>query len=105
MRPSLLWCAHGERTLRDIYQFGERGTWALDAPQKYLNLHYHRLPCLYFTNWGAPRRHAAAEPCPWILPPTPSSPKAPHEGQPPPRPSYHSTRWPMEPQARTQSSD
>ncbi|OUJ75806.1 glycoside hydrolase family 31 protein [Hymenobacter crusticola] len=49
--------AHGEATPREIYQFGERGTWAFDSQEKYINLRYRLLPYLYSIMWGV--THAA----------------------------------------------
>ena len=43
--------SHGEYTPREIYQFGERGTWAFDAQEKYINLRYRLLPYLYSNMW------------------------------------------------------
>jgi len=43
--------AHGEYTPREIYQFGERGTWAFDAQEKYINLRYRLLSYLYSNAW------------------------------------------------------
>lgn len=43
--------SHGTDTPREIYQFGERGTWAFDAIEKYINLRYRLLPYIYSTSW------------------------------------------------------
>ncbi len=39
--------SHGEYTPREIYQFGERGTWAFDAQAKFIDLRYRLQPYLY----------------------------------------------------------
>lgn len=43
--------AHGTGSPREIYQFGERGYWAFDVQEQYLNLRYQLLPYLYSTAW------------------------------------------------------
>lgn len=43
--------SHGTDTPREIYQFGEKGTWAYDAIEKYINLRYRLLPYTYSTSW------------------------------------------------------
>jgi alpha-D-xyloside xylohydrolase len=48
--------AHGEFTPREIYQFGERGTWAFDSQEKYINLRYRLLPYLYSNMWQVTHR-------------------------------------------------
>lgn len=48
--------AHGEGTPREIYQFGERGSWAFDSQEKYINLRYRLLPYLYSNMWGVTSR-------------------------------------------------
>jgi alpha-D-xyloside xylohydrolase len=48
--------AHGEYTPREIYQFGERGTWAFDAQEKYIHLRYRLLPYLYSNAWQVTHR-------------------------------------------------
>jgi alpha-D-xyloside xylohydrolase len=48
--------SHGEFTPREIYQFGERGTWAFDSQEKYINLRYRLLPYLYSNMWGVTSR-------------------------------------------------
>jgi len=48
--------SHGEFTPREIYQFGERGTWAFDSQEKYIHLRYRLLPYLYSNMWGVTSR-------------------------------------------------
>jgi alpha-D-xyloside xylohydrolase len=48
--------SHGEFTPREIYQFGERGTWAFDAQAKFIDLRYRLLPYLYSNMWGVTSR-------------------------------------------------
>jgi len=43
--------SHGTDTPREIYQFGERGTWAFDAIEKYINLRCRLVPYIYSTSW------------------------------------------------------
>jgi len=43
--------SHGTGSPREIYQFGERGYWAFDVQEQYLNLRYSMLPYLYSTAW------------------------------------------------------
>lgn len=43
--------AHGTGSPREIYQFGERGYWAFDVQEKFLNLRYSMLPYHYSTAW------------------------------------------------------
>lgn len=43
--------SHGTELPREIYQFGERGTWAFDAIEKGINLRYRLLPYIYSTSW------------------------------------------------------
>ncbi len=43
--------AHGTGSPREIYQFGERGYWAFDVQEKYINLRYSLLPYHYSTAW------------------------------------------------------
>lgn len=43
--------SHGTDTPREIYQFGEKGTWAYDAIEKYINLRYRLLPYIYSVSW------------------------------------------------------
>ncbi|MGI4739384.1 MAG: TIM-barrel domain-containing protein [Janthinobacterium lividum] len=44
--------SHGEFTPREIYQFGEKGSWAFDAQAKFIDLRYRLLPYLYSNMWG-----------------------------------------------------
>jgi len=44
--------SHGTDVPREIYQFGEKGTWAYDAIEKYINLRYRLLPYNYSNAWG-----------------------------------------------------
>ena len=43
--------AHGTGSPREIYQFGERGYWAFDVQEQYINLRYSLLPYHYATAW------------------------------------------------------
>ncbi len=43
--------SHGTCTPREIYQFGERGSWEFDALEKYIRLRYKMLPYMYSTAW------------------------------------------------------
>lgn len=43
--------SHGTRGPKEIWQFGQRGTWAFDAIEKYINLRYKMLPYIYSTAW------------------------------------------------------
>lgn len=43
--------SHGTCTPREIYRFGQRGTWAFDAIEKFIRLRYRLLPYLYATAW------------------------------------------------------
>ena len=43
--------SHGTCSPREIYQFGEEGTWAFDAIKKYIDLRYKMLPYIYSTAW------------------------------------------------------
>lgn len=43
--------AHGTGSPREIYQFGQRGYWAFDVQEQYINLRYQLLPYLYATAW------------------------------------------------------
>lgn len=39
--------SHGTDVKREIYQFGNRGEWAFDVQEKYINLRYSLLPYIY----------------------------------------------------------
>jgi alpha-D-xyloside xylohydrolase len=43
--------SHGTDIRREIYQFGQRGDWAFDVQEKFINLRYRMLPYLYATAW------------------------------------------------------
>jgi alpha-D-xyloside xylohydrolase len=43
--------SHGTDTPREIYQFGEKGDWAYDAIEKFINLRYRFLPYNYSNAW------------------------------------------------------
>jgi len=45
-------CSHGTDTPREIYQFGQKGYWAYDAIEKFINLRYRLLPYIYSTSWN-----------------------------------------------------
>lgn len=48
--------SHGTDIPREIYQFGDRGDWAFDVQEKYINLRYSLLPYLYSTAWEVTNR-------------------------------------------------
>lgn len=39
--------SHGTSTPREIFQFGQKGDWAYDTQEKYINLRYSLLPYMY----------------------------------------------------------
>lgn len=43
--------SHGTDLPREIWNFGERGTWCFDAQEKFINLRYKLLPYIYSTSW------------------------------------------------------
>lgn len=43
--------SHGTDLPREIWNFGERGTWCFDAQEKAINLRYRLLPYIYSTSW------------------------------------------------------
>jgi alpha-D-xyloside xylohydrolase len=43
--------SHGTDTPREIYQFGNKGEWAYDAIEKFINLRYRLLPYNYSNTW------------------------------------------------------
>lgn len=43
--------SHGTDTPREIYQFGEKGSWAFDAIEKYIQMRYQFLPYNYSSAW------------------------------------------------------
>ncbi len=43
--------SHGTDAPREIYQFGEKGSWAYDAIEKFINLRYRLLPYTYSVSW------------------------------------------------------
>ena len=43
--------SHGTDFPREVWRFGEPGSWAYDALLKYLNLRYRLLPYIYSTAW------------------------------------------------------
>ena len=42
---------HGTNTPREIWQFGDKGSWAYDTQLKFDNLRYRLLPYIYSTAW------------------------------------------------------
>jgi len=44
--------SHGTNTPREIWHFGQRGDWAYDAIEKYINLRYKLLPYNYALSWN-----------------------------------------------------
>lgn len=51
--------SHGTSTQREIFLFGERGSWAFDAQEKFINLRYKLLPYIYSTAWDITRNDAS----------------------------------------------
>ncbi len=47
--------SHGTDVPREIWNFGERGTWCFDAQEKAINLRYSLLPYIYSTSWDVSR--------------------------------------------------
>lgn len=43
--------SHGTNTPREIWQFGERGSWAFDAIEKAIRMRYALVPYIYSTAW------------------------------------------------------
>lgn len=43
--------SHGTDLPREIWNFGDRGTWCFDAQEKAINLRYRLLPYIYSTSW------------------------------------------------------
>jgi alpha-D-xyloside xylohydrolase len=43
--------SHGTDTPREIYQFGQKGDWAYDAIEKFINLRYRLFPYNYSNAW------------------------------------------------------
>lgn len=43
--------SHGSGVSKEIYFFGEKGNWAYDSEEKYINLRYSLIPYLYSTAW------------------------------------------------------
>lgn len=50
--------SHGSNTPREIFMFGDRGYWAFDAQEKFINLRYRLLPYLYSTSWKVTSENA-----------------------------------------------
>jgi len=50
--------SHGTNTPREIYQLGNRGDWAFDAVEKYINLRYQLLPYIYSSAWQVTSQHS-----------------------------------------------
>ncbi|MCK9618590.1 MAG: DUF5110 domain-containing protein [Lentimicrobiaceae bacterium] len=51
--------SHGTDIPREIYQFGDHGSWAFDAIEKGINLRYRLLPYLYSTAWQVTSQSAS----------------------------------------------
>lgn len=49
--------SHGTELPREIWNFGERGTWAFDAQEKMLQLRYRLLPYIYSSSWDVSTNH------------------------------------------------
>ena len=47
--------SHGTCTPREIYLFGEKGSWEFDALEKYIRLRYRLSPYIYSTAWNVSR--------------------------------------------------
>ncbi|TJY61537.1 DUF5110 domain-containing protein [Sphingobacterium alkalisoli] len=47
--------SHGTDIPREIWNFGERGSWCFDAQEKAINLRYSLLPYIYSTSWNVAR--------------------------------------------------
>ncbi|WP_455584863.1 glycoside hydrolase family 31 protein [Bacteroides sp.] len=43
--------SHGTEVPREIWNFGERGSWCFDAQEKMIKLRYRLLPYIYSTSW------------------------------------------------------
>ena len=43
--------SHGTDTPREIWNFGEKGSWEYNTIEKYINLRYRLLPYIYSTSW------------------------------------------------------
>jgi alpha-D-xyloside xylohydrolase len=48
--------SHGEATPREIYQFGNKGDWAYDAIEKFINFRYRLQPYIYSNAWAITSR-------------------------------------------------
>lgn len=48
--------SHGTDLPREIWNFGDRGTWCFDAQEKAIKLRYSLLPYIYSTSWDVSRR-------------------------------------------------
>lgn len=51
--------SHGTSTQREIFLFGERGSWAFDAQEKFISLRYRLLPYIYSTAWEITQNDAS----------------------------------------------
>lgn len=43
--------SHGTDLPREIWNFGDRGSWCFDAQERYIKLRYQLLPYIYSTSW------------------------------------------------------
>ncbi|KQN34978.1 xylosidase [Pedobacter sp. Leaf41] len=43
--------SHGTELPREIWNFGDRGSWCFDAQEKFIKLRYSLLPYIYSTSW------------------------------------------------------
>lgn len=50
--------SHGSNTPREIFNFGDRGYWAFDAQEKFINLRYRLLPYIYSMSWKVTSENA-----------------------------------------------
>ena len=49
--------SHGTELPREIWNFGDRGTWCFDAQEKAIKLRYSLLPYIYSTSWNVSEKN------------------------------------------------
>ncbi|MFD2731262.1 TIM-barrel domain-containing protein [Pedobacter alpinus] len=49
--------SHGTDLPREIWNFGDRGSWCFDAQEKFIKLRYSLLPYIYSTSWDVSNNH------------------------------------------------
>ncbi|MDQ0641081.1 alpha-D-xyloside xylohydrolase [Pedobacter sp. W3I1] len=49
--------SHGTDLPREIWNFGERGSWCFDAQEKFIKLRYKLLPYIYGTSWDVSKNN------------------------------------------------